>query len=177
VSHSTTVVAPLAVAVAAIGSRLSLARALDVWTPALFVVTAGARIGCLLQGCCYGVRSDWAGISFPAGSPVYYEQLRAGLIAEGSPSLGVVPTQAIEAAFVSMIAMVAADQRRADRTDRRDGEAFTLAVAAYSVFRFAIEFVRGDMERGIYAALATSQWIALVVVAAAMAALRRRARA
>jgi len=163
---------------------------LDLWTPALFTLVAGARIGCFLQGCCYGVRSDWLGVSFPVGSPVYYEQLRAGLIPAESPSLGVVPTQAIEAAAVAVIAAVALVFVRDGSAQRRnrlaptrslgppagDGTVFASAVAVYSTFRFVIEFVRGDVERGIHRGLATSQWIAILVLAASLAVLRRQVR-
>jgi len=175
--YGAVVLLPVAVAVARIASELNLARALDVWTPALFVVTAVARVGCFLQGCCYGVRAYWLGVSFPAGSPVYYEQLRAGLITQGSASLGVVPTQAIEAAFLALTAAAAMKCLRASSRGTRDGAVFAAAVAAYSAFRFVIEFARGDAERGIYSGLATSQWIAVAVVAASLAALLRRVRA
>ena len=64
------------------------------------------------------------------------------------------------------------------RSLRRRGAAdpfglFVPVVAAYSVFRFVIEFVRADVERGFYGPLATSQWIALVVLAAAAIAAAR----
>ncbi len=186
------VLAPVAVWVAKLGSGVGFARALDLWTPALFTVVAGARIGCFLQGCCYGVRSDLLGMSFPVGSPVYYEQLRAGLISAGSPSLGVVPTQAIEAVMLALIAAVSLKLVRDEATRGRpvaetplagaawpsagDGAVFGAAIAVYSVFRFAIEFVRGDVERGIYHGLATSQWIAILVLASSLVALRRRVR-
>ena len=41
-----------------------------------------------------------------------------------------------------------------------------VGIAAYSIFRFAIEFVRADVERNHYALLSTSQWIALALLAA-----------
>ncbi len=163
------VLMPVSVALATFGTGLSLRRTLDLWTPAMLVVLATARVGCLLQGCCFGARSDLLGVSFPVGSPVYYQQLGAGLIAAGSPALPVIPTQAIEAAFLAMLALWSL---------RRRGAAdpfglFVPVVAAYSVFRFVIEFVRADVERGFYGPLATSQWIALVVLAAAAIAAAR----
>lgn len=162
------VLLPVTVAVATARTRLSLGRALNLWTPALLAVLATARAGCLLQGCCYGARSDVLGVSFAVGSPVYYEQLRAGLIAEGSPSLRVFPTQAIEALFLALVA--AWSLRRVARA--RAGGVFVPAIAAYSVFRFVLEFGRADVERGSYGPLSTSQWIAALVLAAALAAYR-----
>jgi len=72
------VLMPVIASVAALGARVPVLRVLDLWTAPLLVVLAVARLGCLLQGCCYGVRSDLFGVSFPVGAPVYYEQLRAG---------------------------------------------------------------------------------------------------
>ncbi len=49
----------------------------DVIIPCLFLGIFFGRIGCLLNGCCYGGRCEdngWA-LRFPAGSPLYSEQL------------------------------------------------------------------------------------------------------
>lgn len=162
------VLAPVSVAVATLGTRIPLGRGLDLWTPAILTVLATVRVGCLLQGCCFGRRSDLLGVSFPAGSAAYWQQVGQGLLAaDAARSLPVIPTQALEAAFLAGLA-VWAGRRQAG------GGLFVPAVVLYSAFRFAIEFVRADSERGIYAGLATSQWIALVVLAAALAARGRR---
>jgi prolipoprotein diacylglyceryltransferase len=55
-----------------------------------------------------------------------------------------------------------------------------LYLAVEPPMRFAIEFVRGDADRGLYGALSTSQWLAAVMAPAALAALLwqvRRGRA
>jgi phosphatidylglycerol:prolipoprotein diacylglycerol transferase len=36
------------------------------------------------------------------------------------------------------------------------------------VLRFALEFYRGDLVRGFYMGLSTSQWISLILIAAAL---------
>lgn len=152
------VLLPVSVGIAGFRSGVPLARLLDLWSAPLLVVLAAARLGCFLQGCCHGARSAWFGISFPPGSPVYFAQLRGGLVAEGAWTLPVVPTQLLEAGFLAVLAVWA--------LRRNGGESiFVRTVAAYSVFRFGIEFVRADVERGIYGPLATSQWIALAVLA------------
>ena len=155
---------PVSVALASLGTRLGLVRALDLWTPKMLVFLAVVRVGCLLQGCCYGAHSELFGVVFPAGSPVYWEQVRGGLIEQGAvAALPVVPTQAIEALFLALLAVWA---MRRERSATPSG-IFVPTMAAYSVFRFALEFVRADVTRGLYGPLATSQWIALVVLAAA----------
>lgn len=52
----------------------------DVVVPCLFLGIFFGRIGCLMNGCCYGGRCEdapWA-LHFPPGSPVYSEQLASG---------------------------------------------------------------------------------------------------
>jgi phosphatidylglycerol---prolipoprotein diacylglyceryl transferase len=155
------VLMPVFVALAMVRSGYRLATALDLWTTPMLVVLATARVGCFLQGCCYGMRSDFLGVEFPAGSPVYYQQLNDGLVGAGAlASMAVVPTQAIEAVF---LAALAAWSWIASRHENAFG-LFVPTVAAYSVFRFLVEFARADIERGFLGHLATSQWIALAVL-------------
>jgi phosphatidylglycerol:prolipoprotein diacylglycerol transferase len=158
---------PLAVfLISTVPRDISFARALACWTPAMFVVLAIARVGCFLQGCCYGVRSDLLGIRFAEGSIVHSAQVAGGLIRPGAAALPVVPTQALEAVALAGLALWSF---RAVRAGKR--RIFVHAVAAYSFFRFAVEFLRADPARNQLGPLSTSQWIALVVVAASTAAL------
>jgi phosphatidylglycerol:prolipoprotein diacylglycerol transferase len=52
----------------------------DLIAPSLLLGLAFGRIGCLLNGCCYGGPCDtpWLGVRFPATSPVYERQLAFG---------------------------------------------------------------------------------------------------
>lgn len=164
------VLMPLTVWVSRFGTRLSLRRALELYTPTMFLVLAFARIGCVLQGCCFGARSERFGLSFPAGSPAYFDQVHAGLLPdEALRSLPVVPTQGIESAFLMLLA--AWSWRRLSGGEI-DGGVFLPSVVTYSAFRFLIEFVRADPGRGGFGALTTSQWIALAVVLFAAGLLR-----
>lgn len=159
------VLMPVSVWIANAGADIPTSRALDLWTPTMFVVLALSRVGCLLQGCCYGTTSALVGLSFPPDSPVYHQQLASGWIQTGAArSLPVVPTQLLEAGFLALTAAWSWSHRK----DARPPALFLGAVSAYSVFRFGIEFVRADEARGIYGPLATSQWLALVVFAVAM---------
>lgn len=61
--------------------RLPVRRTLDVLAPAMILGLAIGRLGCLMNGCCYGgVCSDSfpLGLSFPVGSPPYMRQLEDG---------------------------------------------------------------------------------------------------
>lgn len=169
------VLMPVSVFLATLGSRIGFARALDLWTRPMLAVLAMARVGCLLEGCCFGARSDLFGVAFPAGSPVYWQQMAAGQLAESAAwSLPVVPTQALEAIVLGGLAVWC--HTLSSRGGATGGAMFLFAAAAYSVFRFLAEFVRADAERGIYAGLATSQWIAVAVLAVVILVIASRRR-
>lgn len=154
------------------GGGVSVRRAIDAYAPALMVVMGMARVGCLLQGCCYGVCARAVGLTFAPGSVVYFRHLHDELITEGSRSLPVVPTQLIAAvALFTLAGWSYGRLRRGAPWVMMDG------VAAYSVFRFLIELVRADPDRNLYASLSTSQWIALGILGAyALTWTRRRSQ-
>ena len=60
--------------------HLSWLRLGDVVVPCIFIGLALGRIGCLMNGCCYGGRCDEGGFAlhFPPSSPVYQDQIRSG---------------------------------------------------------------------------------------------------
>lgn len=60
--------------------RISPFRMGDVIIPCLFLGLFFGRIGCLMNGCCYGSRCEEGpmALHFPAGSPVYARQLAEG---------------------------------------------------------------------------------------------------
>jgi len=73
-------------------NRFPLLVIADCITPAFFIGLAFGRIGCLLNGCCYGglCETSLPSITFPSGSPAYMDQLVSGKLlgieAEGDPS-------------------------------------------------------------------------------------------
>lgn len=60
--------------------RFNLLTLADCVTPAFFIGLAFGRIGCFLNGCCYGGLCDASlpSITFPSGSPAYVDQLHSG---------------------------------------------------------------------------------------------------
>jgi phosphatidylglycerol---prolipoprotein diacylglyceryl transferase len=60
--------------------RLPFLRMGDVIVPCLFIGLSLGRIGCLMNGCCYGnaCQDNWSALHFPNGSPVYMDQLTSG---------------------------------------------------------------------------------------------------
>lgn len=133
--------------------RLPLWQSGDLFAPGIALGYMVGRLGCLMAGCCYGRPTDvaWA-ITFT--DPVATQNV-------GTP-LGVPlhPTQIYESAagLVILLALLALE-----RVGRRfPGRTFWAFVLLYSISRFIIEFFRGD-ERGIIAALSTSQFISVVL--------------
>jgi len=63
-----------------IRNRLPLLKIGDVLVPTMFIGLALGRLGCLLNGCCYGglCEDNWSALRFPNGSPVFQDQLASG---------------------------------------------------------------------------------------------------
>ncbi len=63
--------------------KLSFLRLADVIAPCLFIGLCLGRLGCLMNGCCYGNACEphWTALRFPNGSPVYEEQMSTGELA------------------------------------------------------------------------------------------------
>jgi phosphatidylglycerol:prolipoprotein diacylglycerol transferase len=140
----------------------------DCVAPALGLGLALTRVGCLLGGCDFGRPWDgpWA-IRFPAGSPAFEQQAVLGLLPAGATvSLPVHPTQVYESLAGVILFLLTLAVRR-HRTAR--GQAFVAFVIGYSIFRYAIEIVRGDLDRGSVGPFSTSQFIAIVTFLAAAA--------
>jgi phosphatidylglycerol:prolipoprotein diacylglycerol transferase len=62
--------------------HLPLLALADLLAPGLMLGLAFGRIGCLLNGCCWGGMCDhgYLGITFPPGSPPYVDQLERGTL-------------------------------------------------------------------------------------------------
>lgn len=70
----------LAFVVFTLRNKVPLLRFGDVIVPCLFLGVFFGRIGCLLNGCCYGGRCEegWAALHFPPLTKVYQDQLTSG---------------------------------------------------------------------------------------------------
>jgi prolipoprotein diacylglyceryltransferase len=167
-----------AVIVVCRANRLPLARLADLAAAPMGLALFCARLGCFLAGCDYGKVTSvpWA-VRFPKGSPAWRDQLTAGLLPpERAESLPVHPTQLYEAALGLLMFGVALVLLRRMRDGK--GRVFLACAALYAVGRLAIETVRGDAGRGIYAGLSSGQIfsiVALVAVALTWLASHRRA--
>jgi phosphatidylglycerol:prolipoprotein diacylglycerol transferase len=151
-------------------TRQPIARFFDNAAVGAGLTFALVRTGCFLAGCDYGLPTAGAwGMRFPPGSLAALDHARRGFIPPGAPSLPVHPTQLYEAALGLLAAAYAA---MPILRGRRDGRAFSLFLGIYATGRFAIEFLRGDQERGRALGLSTAQWVSVAIVLA----LARRTR-
>ena len=125
------------------------------------------RTGCFLAGCAYGLPTagPW-GVRFPPGSLAAVAHARHGFIPHGAPRLPVHPTELYEVGVALLAAALAAVPIT---RGRRDGRAFATFLATYATGRFAIEFLRGDPERGAALSLSTAQWVSVAIVLALVA--------
>lgn len=115
---------------------------------------AFGRVGCLLAGCCYG-------IPYEGFLHVHYPVIEDWPLPVGNRF----PVQPLEALLdVILFAVLCVYTRRR----RRKYDVLIAYMMGYSVIRFFDEFLRGDAERGIYAGLASSQWISIGIVLAAL---------
>jgi phosphatidylglycerol---prolipoprotein diacylglyceryl transferase len=139
-----------------------------------------ARIGCLLTGCCYGIEAD-----LPI-SITYHSSYTAP---NGVPLL---PVQAMEAAAEILIFIVliivsnhmrnpaegssSAENSKIEKNSRTAENCGTVTdritvlwiyFFMYAPLRFCLEFLRGDEARGSFLMFSTSQWLSIVLAAAA----------
>jgi phosphatidylglycerol:prolipoprotein diacylglycerol transferase len=140
---------------------------LDVIAPAVALGLGLGRVGCFLNGCCFGdaCHLPWA-VRFPAGSFPWADQVDFGQIPRWAPrSLPVHPTQLYSAINgLMMLALLSAYYP----LRRRDGEVMGLLLIAYPVTRFLIERLRGD-EGIFFAGMTVSQNISILLFLAGLA--------
>jgi phosphatidylglycerol:prolipoprotein diacylglycerol transferase len=155
-------------------------RTADLAAPAIALGLFFGRVGCYLNGCCFGKPTDSAvGVVFPRGGSAWRAQLDAGLIAWNGAAHPVHPTQLYEA--IGCLAVFAALYFFVRPRRRAEGEVFAGLLILYAVVRSVIEIFRDD-DRGVFLGghLSTSQLISLPLFAGGIAllvVLRRRARA
>ena len=110
--------------------RLPVRRFMDAVIPAIMLGEGLTRIGCFLNGCCFGApTSCFTGMVFPHNSP-------AGAT---FPDMAIHPTQLYSSAagFILFgLALVL------ERRNLKSGVLCGILLVAYSLFRFGIDFVR-----------------------------------
>lgn len=108
--------------------QMSLWKTADVLAPSIALGQSFGRVGCLMNGCCYGKPTDvpWA-IHFP--------------VTHVTHGVGVHPTEIYSSLlnFVLFLGLAWLFRRR-----KFDGQVFGMYLIGYSLFRGFVEFFRGD---------------------------------
>jgi phosphatidylglycerol:prolipoprotein diacylglycerol transferase len=144
--------------------KLGMWRMADLAAPWIALGLALTRIGCFLNGCCYGKVSNvpWA-VRFPLRSVVHQAQVDAHLIAAEAPALPVHPTQLYLAALNLLTFFLLYFVVRPRK--RWDGQLFAWLLIFKGLFRSLVEIWRDD-ERGVIGGwLSTSQLLSVPLVA------------
>jgi phosphatidylglycerol:prolipoprotein diacylglycerol transferase len=132
----------------------------DVIMPSFFIGLAFGRIGCLLNGCCYGDRCElpWR-IRFPLGSVPDMALVERGFVgAAESVSLYLHPSQLYSSFNALMLAFLTHSYFR---YRHKNGAVLALTLLTYPMTRFVIEFLRGDELGQFHSTLTISQWVSL----------------
>jgi len=133
--------------------NIPLMKLLDVLAPGSALGYAIGRVGCFLNGCCFGCPANlpWA-VKFPAGSLAYSYY----------PNQMVHPTQlyAILSMTLAFLILLLIYRRK-----KYDGQLFYWFLVFYGSYRLIVEFFRFSPIHWL--GLTPSQWIAAVFIALA----------
>ena len=118
---------------------------------------AFGRIGCAVNGCCYGI--EYHG---PLAITYTASHINPG-ISDDIADFSRFPVQPLES-LIEILLFVFLLLLYIKKRDRYSLTSIYLLI--YSVVRFLDEFLRGDPARKIWGPFSTSQWISLVIFAA-----------
>ena len=144
--------------------KLELWELLDLAAPSLAIAHFFGRIGCFLAGCCFGKPTDgvtWCSVVFTNPNGI------------APLNIPLHPTQLYDAVnnLLLFFALEYVYRRR-----RFTGQIFCIYLAWYALGRIVVETFRGDDVRGfvLFPWLSTSQFIAAMMLVAALALIWRR---
>jgi phosphatidylglycerol:prolipoprotein diacylglycerol transferase len=143
--------------------KLGWWKTADLASPGIMLGLFFGRIGCFLNGCCFGKpTTSFVGMVFPRGGSAWRAQLEAHLITEAQAALPVHPTQLYESAACFLIFLVLYFVVRPRR--RHFGDVFAWMLILYGVARSLCEIFRDD-DRGVFFGLiSTSQIISIPLI-------------
>jgi phosphatidylglycerol:prolipoprotein diacylglycerol transferase len=124
---------------------VSALRLLDGGAPAMALGEAMTRIGCFLNGCCYGVPWDgpWA-VTFPRDSFAYSDQITRGILAPGAlHAVAVHPVQLYSTAIMTLTCCLLLYLVRQGR--HADGSVFFTFLVTYGLLRLGVTPFRQEV--------------------------------
>lgn len=140
----------------------------DLLMPSVFLGVAFGRVGCFLNGCCWGAPCalPW-GVRFPAGSVPFQALVHRGLLApDAASTMPLHPTQLYSA--LNALCLFALTDWLFHRRVRR-GAVFAAGITLYPLTRIWLEWLRNDEPGRFGTSLTISQWISLGVLLVGLA--------
>lgn len=123
-------------------------QVLDIFAISIPLFHVFGRIGCALGGCCYGIESEF-------GYTIYNNYLLPEV-----NGVNRFPVQLTEAAINLIIFLILLFMYKRNRMQEKLIYCYMIM---YPIARFILEFLRGDIIRGIWFGLSTSQWISIIL--------------
>lgn len=148
--------------------KLPLWKTADILAPSIALGYVFGRIGCLLNGCCFGqvCHLPWA-IQYPNESAVWRQHYAEGLATLNSLSAPVHPTQVYDSLLnlVLYIGLALLYRRK-----KFDGQVFATYLMCYAVTRSIVESFRGDYSSAhLHGGLTPAHLVSIGIFAAGAA--------
>ncbi|PWT95627.1 MAG: hypothetical protein C5B52_17415 [Bacteroidetes bacterium] len=126
---------------------------LDITILGIGLFLAFGRIGCFSVGCCHG-RPSKHGVTYGhdhviSGFTDYFQNVK------------LFPVQLIESAFVFLIVAIGVWIMNSKASA---GTVLIVYTVIYGMFRFVLEFFRGDPERPYWQGLSEAQWTTIILI-------------
>jgi len=144
----------LGISAEVIEEKLPFLKYADVIAPAVGFGIFLTRIGCFLNGCCYGkpTESIW-GVHFPPNSPAGSYQIHMH-------ATQLYPSQLFDAFGGLLIALIVL---LSERKKTFDGLQFFLTIMLYAVLRFAVDYSRYYGKGEVFASLSHNQFVCITI--------------
>ena len=120
--------------------KASILQITNTICPSFPLFHAFGRLGCFFGGCCYGKVISYG----------FYHL-------ESEPDISRIPVQLYESIALIIITLIIF------LLDKKKYPLMPIYLLLYSIWRFIIEFYRGDKIRGIWWIFSTSQWISIII--------------
>ncbi len=148
-------------------SKMNFAYFADLLVPGVIIAQAVGRVGCTINGCCYGEATTlpW-GIKY-----THFDSLGFSASQFLPPGFGLQPTQVYEILFLALLFGAMLLLRR---WLKPAGALFLVYLIFYSLWRFGIDFLRDGTP--FFFGLHQAQFIAIVVIAICVPLLIARLR-
>ena len=131
--------------------KIRILNVLDIFAPALCIGHAFGRIGCFINGCCFGKPSDFfLAVKYPEGS----------VPCKAYPEMSLHPVQLYEAFSNVILAVIFYFLIK----KLKPGQTASIYLVTYGILRFCLELFRGDHKNFIFGIFTPAQFIGILIV-------------